>query len=719
MRFEGKCIQCSLLEGGVAELRIDLREDSVNKLNRAALAELQEAVERLQAESGVRGLLLASGKDSFVVGADVTEFPAYFRDSQEQLRDWLLGVDRVFNAIEDFPFPTVAAINGYAFGGGLELALAASYRVMARDTRIGVPETKLGLFPGWGGTVRLARLAGADNAIEWIAGGEQHPADAAFRLGVVDAVVAPELVREAALDLLGQAMAGHRDWRARRLEKVSPLKLNAAEAMMVFETAKAFVGAKAGPHYPAPVAAIEVMQQGAGLGRDQALAIEAGAFARLAHTPAAFNLVAIFLGDHQVSRTARKAAKAGDPVRSAAVLGAGIMGGGIAFQSALKGIPIVMKDIAPRALEQGLGEADRLLVTRVERGRLDPAGMAAVLNRICPALSYGEFRGVDLVVEAVVENERAKRAVLAEVEDRVREDAVLASNTSTISITRLGEALKRPGNFCGMHFFNPVPKMPLVEVIRGRDSSDRAVATTVGYALALGKTPIVVKDCPGFLVNRVLFPYFAGFTGLVEDGVDYRRIDQVMERFGWPMGPAWLLDVVGIDTARHAARVMAEAYPDRMAHQGPTAIDAMFDAGRFGQKNGKGFYLHLEDPKGGSRKEPDPAARELLQPLARGSAPTDVSDQDIVDRMMLPMIIECSRCLEDRIVAGPLEVDMGLVYGLGFPPFRGGALRHADTVGLEHLCRAAEQHRALGRLFEPTAQMLHLAGTGSTFYEEK
>jgi len=716
MRFEGKCMQCFLLDDGVAELCLDLKADPVNKFNRATLDELGQVVALLQGASGVRGLLVTSAKDCFVVGADVTEFLGYFRQTEEQLAAWLLDVDRMFNAIEDFPFPTVAALNGFAFGGGLEFALAMAYRVMAEGTRIGVPETKLGIFPGWGGTVRLSRLAGADNAIEWIAGGEQHGAQDALKLGVVDAVVAPELVRAAALDLLGQAMAGRRDWRARRLEKVSPLKLNPVEAAMVFEGAKAFVGGKAGPDYPAPVAAIEAMRAGAGLGRDEALAIEAAAFARMARTPTAFNLVSIFLGDHFVARTAKKLAKGAGPVRKAAVLGAGIMGGGIAFQSALKGTPIVMKDIAEAALALGLAEADKLLVKRVERGKLDAPGLAAVLNRIRPTLGYGDVQDVDLAVEAVVENEQVKRSVLAELEGQLREDAILASNTSTISITRLAGALNRPENFCGMHFFNPVHKMPLVEVIRGKASGERAVATTVGYALAMGKTPIVVEDCPGFLVNRILFPYFAGFLRLVEDGVDFRRVDQVMERFGWPMGPAYLLDVVGIDTARHAGAVMAAAYPDRMAHPGPTAIEAMFEAQRFGQKNGRGFYAYLPDKKGVPKKEPDPAAAAILAPLVRRDG-AGVTDPDIVDRMLLPMIIESSRCLEDRIVGTPAELDIGLVYGLGFPPFRGGALRYADATGLRALCDAAERFRELGELYRPTARMLRLAQAGATFYE--
>jgi 3-hydroxyacyl-CoA dehydrogenase/enoyl-CoA hydratase/3-hydroxybutyryl-CoA epimerase/enoyl-CoA isomerase len=717
MNFEGLSLHCALLEGGVVELTFDLQGDSVNKFNKATLDELAQALALIQAEPGVKGLLITSGKDCFIVGADVTEFLGYFQNSEEDLTEWILKVDQLFSLVEDFPFPSVAAINGFAFGGGLEFALTASFRVMAAGTRIGVPETKLGIFPGWGGTVRLSRLAGADNAIEWIAGGDQHGADVALKVGVVDAVVAPELVRAAALDLLAQAMEGRRDWRQRRLEKISPLKLNPTEAMMVFESAKAFVGGKAGPNYPSPVAAIEAMQRGATRGREDALRIEAAGFAKMAKTPTAFALVSIFLGDHFVGKLAKKLAKAGSPVRRAAVMGAGIMGGGIAYQSASKGTPILMKDIQEKALDLGLAEAGKLLLKRVDRGKLTPAGMAQVLTRIQPSLSYGGFQGLDLVVEAVVENEKVKKSVLAELEDQVEPGTILASNTSTISITRLAEDLKRPENFCGMHFFNPVHKMPLVEVIRGQRSSERAIATTVGYALAMGKTPIVVNDCPGFLVNRILFPYFAGFIKLVNDGVAFDRIDKVMEKFGWPMGPAYLLDVVGIDTAHHANVVMGKGFPDRMTSVDRTAIEAMFEAGRFGQKNGKGFYAYVPDKKGAPKKEADPAAPALLQGLVLNDLGAAITDQDIVDRMMIPLVIEGSRCLEDGIVSTPVEVDIGLVYGLGFPPFRGGALRYADTLGLKAFCARAAQFQALGPLYVPTAQMLRLAENGLPFYE--
>jgi len=316
----------------------------------------------------------------------------------------------------------------------------------------------------------------------------------------------------------------------------------------------------------------------------------------------------------------------------------------------------------------------------------------------------------------VIENEGVKKKVLAEVEACAPETAILASNTSTISITRLATALRRPESFCGMHFFNPVPRMPLVEVIRGEKSSPDAIATTVAFAQQLGKTPIVVADCGGFLVNRVLFPYFAGFELLLAEGVDYERIDKVMEKWGWPMGPALLLDVVGIDTAVHADKVLAESYPDRMSHAGKSATEAMVEAGRLGQKNGKGFYAWKPEKKGPPSKQPDPEAKSIVAGLAKGKA--EVADEEIVERMMLPMLLESSRSLEDAIVGSPVEVDMALLNGLGFPPFRGGIFRWADSVGAASLLKAAERYRRLGPLYGPTKQVTALAGSGRGFHSE-
>ncbi|WP_373183215.1 fatty acid oxidation complex subunit alpha FadB [Halomonas campaniensis] len=704
----------------IATLTFDLKDESVNKLSSAVVAELDDAVKAIRAESGLKGLMLTSAKEAFIVGADITEFQGMFGKGSDFLVEMLERVHGIFNAIEDLPFPTVTAINGLALGGGCEVLLTTDFRVMSDQAQIGLPETQLGILPGWGGCVRLPRLIGADNAIEWIAGGTQNRADAALKVGAVDAVVPGEELEAAALDILARANAGELDYRARRQEKCQPLTLGPIEQMMAFETAKGYVAGKAGPHYPAPVEAIKVIQKGAGEERARAQAIEAKAFAKLALSDVAYNLVGLFLNDQVVKKKGARFEKQARPVRQTAVLGAGIMGGGIAYQSASKGTPILMKDIKEDAIELGLKEARKLFAKQVERKKLTTEQMAEKLSNIRPTLSYGDFGNVDLVVEAVVENPKVKDAVLTEVEGRVGEETILASNTSTISITRLAQNLKRPENFCGMHFFNPVHRMPLVEVIRGEKTSDAAVAATVAYARAMGKTPIVVNDCPGFLVNRVLFPYFGGFSQLMAQGADFQRVDKVMEKFGWPMGPAYLLDVVGMDTAVHAGEVMAEGFPERMGSLGgdgeqKSAIQAMFENDRLGQKNARGFYAYEEDRKGKPKKVRDEAAIELVKGVARESR--EFSDEEIISRMMVPLCLETVRCLEDDIVGSPAEADMALIYGIGFPPFRGGALRYIDAMGVDAFVKLADGlAEELGPLYAPTEKLRAMAAAGETFY---
>ncbi|WP_275289049.1 fatty acid oxidation complex subunit alpha FadB [Halomonas elongata] len=725
MIYQGNAISVARDDEGIATLTFDLKDESVNKLSSAVIQELEQALEALRGEADIGGLVLASAKEAFIVGADITEFHGMFAKGEEEIQGMLEQVHGIFNGLEDLPFPTVSAINGLALGGGCEVTLATDFRVMSETARIGLPETKLGILPGWGGCVRLPRLIGADNAIEWIAGGTENRAAACLSVGAVDAVVPPESLEAAARDILSRARTGELDYSARRAEKLGPLGLDAIEQMMAFETAKGYVAGKAGPHYPAPIESIKVIQKGAGEERARAQAIEAKAFGKLALTDVCYNLVGLFLNDQVVKKKGGQYEKQSAPVERAGVLGAGIMGGGIAYQSASKGTPILMKDIKEEAIELGLKEARKLFGKQVERGKLSSEQMAERLSNIRPTLSYGDFAHVDLVVEAVVENPKVKGAVLAEVEDNVGEATILTSNTSTISITRLAEQLKRPENFCGMHFFNPVHRMPLVEVIRGEKTGDAAVAATVAYARKMGKTPIVVNDCPGFLVNRVLFPYFGGFSQLMAAGADFQRVDKVMEKFGWPMGPAYLLDVVGMDTAVHAGEVMAEGFPERMGSLGgaggegqdKSAIQVMFDNDRLGQKNAKGFYAYEEDRKGKPQKVSDEAAIELVKGVA-GSG-REFSDDDIIARMMTPLCLETVRCLEDGIVGTPAEADMALIYGIGFPPFRGGALRYIDAMGLEAFVAQADELAAeLGALYAPTDKLREMARNGERFYQD-
>lgn len=715
MIFSGTAIRIEKLEDGLAHLQFDLQGESVNKFNLQLSRELEQGLDQLQATPDIRGLLLSSAKSVFIVGADVMEFGPVFAQGEDAVALHLQTNNRNFNRLEDLPYPTVVAINGYALGGGLEVCLACDFRIMSNTAKIGLPETKLGLIPGWGGTVRLSRLTGLDTAIEWIAGGAEQAATHALKCGVVDGVVEADELLTSALAVLRRAAGGKLPYATRRQQKKSPLLHNDMEGLLAFESAKMFVGGQAGRNYPAPVAAVKVMQDGAKLGRDEAQKIETRSFVQLANTSAARNLVGLFISDQFIAKKAKQWEKQADkPVDRAAVLGAGIMGGGIAYQSASRKVPIKMKDINQKGIDQGLTEASKLLVKRVDSGKMTVAEMASVLTRIEPTLGYDGFSDVDLVVEAVVENPKVKKTVLAEVENEVSSSTVLCSNTSTISIDVLAEDLQRPENFCGMHFFNPVHAMPLVEVIRGAKTSDLAVARTVAYANTLGKKAIVVRNCPGFLVNRVLFPYFAGFSMLVRDGADFQQIDKVMERWGWPMGPAYLLDVVGLDTAVHAQGVMAQGFPGRMSKSFKPAPDILYDAGRLGQKNNQGFYKYEPDKKGKPAKVATQESYQLLQPHV--AAKRDFSDEEIIARLMIPMATELVRCYEERIVETPAEADMALIYGLGFPPFRGGVFRWLDEQSLTSFVETAKRYEDLGPLYQTTEAMQQLAAQGQTYY---
>ncbi|MDF7649373.1 fatty acid oxidation complex subunit alpha FadB [Erwiniaceae bacterium L1_54_3] len=713
MLYQGDTLSVHWLDDGIAELVFDA-PGSVNKLDTKTVASLGEALSVLEQQPALRGLLLSSAKPAFIVGADITEFLSLFDAPEEKLSQWLAFANSIFNRLEDLPVPTVAAIDGYALGGGCECVLATDFRIATPTARIGLPETKLGIMPGFGGSVRLPRLLGADSALEIIAAGKDIDGNSALKLGLIDAVVNSDKLRAAALTMLQDAIV-QGSWQVRRAPKLNPLKLSPIEAAMSFTIAKSMVMQTAGKHYPAPITAVKTIEAAAGLHRDDALKLETAAFVPLAQSDVARALVGIFLNDQYVKGLAKKHSSAAGAPQQAAVLGAGIMGGGIAYQSAWKGVPVKMKDINPQALTLGMTEASKLLNKQLERGKIDGAKLASVLTTIQPTLDYAGFERTDVVVEAVVENPQIKAKVLAETEQHLREDAILASNTSTIPISLLAQSLQRPENFCGMHFFNPVPRMPLVEVIRGEKTSEATISKVVAWASKMGKTPIVVNDCPGFFVNRVLFPYFAAFSLLLRDGADFRQIDKVMEKqFGWPMGPAWLLDVVGIDTAHHAQKVMADGFPTRMRKDYRDAIDVLFDAQRFGQKNGKGFYLWEQDKKGKAQKKADPAVDALLEPICE---PKRVfSDEDIANRMMLPMLNEVVRCLEESIIASPAEADMALVYGLGFPPFRGGAFRYMDTLGNSNVVDQAKRYIALGPLYTLPEQLVQKAHQQQSWY---
>ncbi|MDO6425757.1 fatty acid oxidation complex subunit alpha FadB [Thalassotalea sp. 1_MG-2023] len=712
MLFQGKSLSAELLDAGVVEFKFDA-EGSVNKFDQETFKEFIAVIDAIKQCKDAKGVLVTSAKSNFIVGADITEFLETFKKPVDELIPWIKHGSDVFDAFEDLDIPTVVALNGFALGGGCEMSLACDYRIADTTVSIGLPEVKLGLMPGFGGTVRLPRVIGADNAIEWMSTGKAFKPAQALATGVLDAVVEPEQLRIAALSTLHEAIAGKLDWRAKRQPKLSPLTLSATEKVMTFNTCKGMVAAKAGKHYPAPMATINVIEAAADLDRSGAMALENEGFATLAKTEAATAQIGLFLADQVVKGKAKKASKlATKQVDRAAVLGAGIMGGGIAYQSAYKGTPIVMKDINNEALDLGLSTAAGILTKLADRGRINAKKLADVLNNITPTLSYEGVKDVDIVVEAVVENPKVKGMVLAEVEAAVAEDAILTSNTSTISIDLLAQSVKRKDKFCGMHFFNPVHKMPLVEVIRGKDTSDETVAAVVAYAAKMGKSPIVVNDCPGFYINRVLFPYFAGFSQLVLEGADFTAVDKVMEKqFGWPMGPAYLLDVVGIDTADHCTGVMSEGFPTRMAKIENDPVSKLYQANCYGQKNGHGFYDYGKDKRGKPTKVASENAYQLFAVEKK-----DFTSEEIIARLMVPMVNEVVRCLEEGVVGSAAEADMGLIYGLGFPPFRGGPIRYLETLGLTNFIAMADKYAHLGEIYQVTDGLRNMAAEGKSYF---
>ncbi|MFT6330340.1 MAG: 3-hydroxyacyl-CoA dehydrogenase/enoyl-CoA hydratase/3-hydroxybutyryl-CoA epimerase [Bermanella sp.] len=717
MIFEGKSLSVALTDNSIAELVFDA-QGSVNKFDRQTVEELNQATAAIAASSDVKGVLVRSAKSTFIVGADITEFLPLFEMDPADILTWVAKTSQVFDHFEDLAVPTVVAINGFALGGGFEMALAGDIRVVDTSSRIGFPEVKLGLMPGFGGTVRLPRVIGADNALEWMTTGRDRDGAQALKEGAIDAVVAPEHLHEAGRSMLQDAMAGKLDWQVRRAQKKAPLMLNANESVMSFSTAAAMVAAQAGRHYPAPHKMVETISKAARLDRDGALKLENEGFVALAKTDACKAQVGIFLADQLVKAKGKKVAKgATKEIKQHAVLGAGIMGGGIAYQGAVKGITTIMKDINQAALDLGLKEASSILEKGMQRGKVDAKKMASTLNKIIPTLDQNAIANADLIIEAVVENPKIKAAVLAATEKTVADDAIICSNTSTISINQLAKSLEKPERFCGMHFFNPVHKMPLVEIIRGENTSDATISAVVASTLKMGKTPIVVNDCPGFLVNRVLFPYFAGFSQLLIDGADFTAVDKVMEKvFGWPMGPAFLLDVVGMDTADHASSVMSNGIPERMQKIDNDPVTLLYKAGRFGQKNGKGFYDFSLDKRGRPAKKASPEAYTLFE--GHVAATKEFDKEEIIARVMIPMANEAIRCLEEGIVASAAEADIALLFGLGFPPFRGGIFRYIETMGLANFVVLADKYASLGPIYQISDGVREMASSGKSYFSQ-
>ncbi len=700
------------LPGDFLLLTFDSPGMKVNTMSRAALAELATIVKDLAQRTGVKGLLFASGKaGQFIAGADLNEVGDLSADSVAATVASIARGHELFNAVSELPFPTVALIDGACMGGGTELALSMDYRLAAAgpQTKIGLPEVKIGIIPGWGGTQRLPRLIGITAAIEMITSGEPVDAAKAVEYGLVfDALPVDKMVEEG-IYLIGEA---HRtgDWKVARHRRSQPFGLSENQFNFSFALAEGAVKGKTRGQYPAPLIALQAIKDGINRPLSEGIAIEQKAFFEVLKTPIASNLVIQFFTTTRLQRDSGVADRSIKPreIKGVGVLGAGLMGAGIAAANARRGVQATMVDIDAARVEDGMRRARKVVEDRIGIGRATPNDLADMFSKLQGTTSRQSFSECDLVVEAVTENEPLKTKIISELADVMRPDAILATNTSTISITRLAKAWRSPERFAGLHFFSPVDRMPLVEVIRGEQTSDETVVTLVALAKRIGKTPIVVNDCPGFLVNRILLPYMAESLVLLGEGVDMDRIDKLAVKWGMPVGPIALYDMVGIDTGLYAGEVLKAGYPDR-AVATPFLAD-LVKQGRLGQKVGKGF--RALDKKGRLTSDPD-ALQILSQHIQKKS---ELSDEDITDRLFLSMALEAVRAFEDKIARHAGDVDMAMLLGTNFPAFRGGPLRWCDTEGAQNIINRSKKWEALGGRFSIPASLTEAAKSNIRFY---
>jgi 3-hydroxyacyl-CoA dehydrogenase / enoyl-CoA hydratase / 3-hydroxybutyryl-CoA epimerase len=698
---------------GVAWLVFDKPGARVNVLTGEVMARLDALLGEVEAgarDGRIRAVVVRSGKDgSFIAGADVNQIAA-LTDPREAEEGATLG-QRVLTRLDRLPVPTVAAVDGTCLGGGTELILACDARIASDrpETRIGLPEVKLGIIPGFGGTTRLPRIIGLSDALGMILTGANASASKAQRIGLISERMHVGVLYDRAAALgLELATGGSLPRRRRRILKRA-LDGTPIGRRIVLRQARKQVLKETRGHYPAPLAALDVIRKSIKLPLDTALAVEAEAVGTLIVSDVSKNLIHVF----HLLEAAKKAGPAGvkgRPVDRVAVLGAGVMGGGIAQLLAFRGVDVRLKDINGDALGLGLRHARQMFDRLVRRGRLEQREAEQHMSAIAPTLDYSGFATVDVVIEAVVERMDVKKQVLREAESHVGAGCVLATNTSSLSVSEMQGALQRPGDCAGMHFFNPVHRMPLVEVIRGEQTTDETIATIVALTRKLEKTPVIVRDGPGFLVNRVLAPYLNEAAWMLADGGSIEQIDRTLRRFGMPMGPLRLLDEVGLDVARHAGAVMTAAFGERL--EPPSAMTALDGTGLLGRKGGRGFYVYSEGRDTSVNQEiygklgdAVPAERRKLDP------------QEILDRALLAMVNEAARVLEDGIVASPADVDLGMITGTGFPPFRGGLLRWADSLGMETvLSRLLQLETTYGPRFEPAPLIRDRAASGRGFY---
>lgn len=698
----------------VGVIFIDVPNDKVNTLKAEFAEQFLAILQQAQSTSGLKGLVIASGKkDSFIAGADISMIANC--KSKEDACELSREGHKLFDKLENYPLPIIAAIHGVCLGGGLELALACHARVCSSDdkTRLGLPEVQLGLLPGSGGTQRLPKLVGIPTALDLMLTGRQLSAKQALRIGLVDDVVPETILLDVAVQMAQKAKIRRPPihWQQRLLS--SRLLRN-----KVFSSAKRSVLSKTKGHYPAPEKIIQVVKTGVEKGAKAGYEAEAKAFGELVMTPESAALRSLFF-----ATTALKNETGADTkplkLKLIGVLGGGLMGGGIAYVTAMRGkLPVRVKDISDKGIIQALGYSWNLLTQRVNKRRMQARERDAVMAKILGTLDYQGIEHADVVIEAVFEDLALKQKMVAEIEQVSDGKTIFASNTSSLPISKIAEKATHPEKVIGLHYFSPVDKMPLVEVIPHQGTNAQTIATAVALAKRQGKTAIVVGDEAGFYVNRILAPYLSEAAVCLVAGESIEHIDSALVDFGFPVGPFNLLDEVGIDVGTKILPILVARFGNRF--KAPDALEKVNKDGRKGKKNGKGFYLYGHQPssklffwKKSKKRQVDNSVYSLI-----GIHPENqLSKIDIAERCVMLMLNEAARCLDEKIIQNARDGDIGAVFGIGFPPFFGGPFRYMDSLGIQKTVDTmnglAERY---GEKFKPCERLCRMAKENKTFF---
>ena len=701
---EPRMIKRSVTEDHVCVLTFDRPDSAANIFDKATLDELNEHLDFVVANPQFKGLVITSAKKSiFIAGADLQSLSTA---TEQGLREIIELGQVTFNRIADMKIPTVAAIHGAAVGGGYEICLACDYRIASSDksTKIGLPETLLGILPAWGGATRLPRLIGVPKALDIILAGKTVASKLALKLGMVDEVVPKEYVLTEALKRIGRGRA----LKKRRLTAMVRAANTGLAGTIIRNRLGSMLEKKTRGNYPAIPRALDVVTEGIRTNVMESMLLERAAILELTKTEAAKNLIRVFFLQERAKKLRYAPADKARPMKTAAVIGAGVMGAGIAQWCAARDMQVVLRDIGIEPLAKGMATITKLFEDGAKRHVFTKVEARSGIDRVFPSPTDVPLKNTEIVIEAAVEKMDLKKKVFQRLSELAGPKTILATNTSALSVSELAASTPNPERIVGIHFFNPVHRMQLVEVIVGKQTSPEVVQRSVEFVQQLGKLPVVVKDSPGFLVNRILMPYLIESGHLFENGARVEDIDEAMLEFGMPMGPLRLTDEVGVDVANHVGDTIAKSFSPRLTN--PSVLEKMMKAGLLGRKSGRGFYVY--SGKKGERVNAD------TEGLRVGATAAGLDRKELQTRMVMLMINEAARCLEEDLVKEAADVDFGMIMGTGFAPFTGGPLRFADHVGIQKIVQDMKDLASRGgERFAPCSLLADMATQNKTFYK--